>query len=101
MLTNGSRSKEYVEKSHLLVFQFHSTLSIDSNGFGIVLERDSHRCQVGLRCLSHDAIFACRSRDHPPLIKLESRLFGTVDKIPFEFLRLSLPIICQDRFTPR
>ena len=41
------------------------------------------------------------SRDNPPLIKLQSRLFGTLDKVEFEFLRLSLPLCCHDEFTPR
>ncbi|CAF1123978.1 unnamed protein product [Adineta steineri] len=41
------------------------------------------------------------SRDNPPLIKLESRLFGTLEKVEFEFLRLSLPITCHDKFVPK
>jgi len=41
------------------------------------------------------------SRDNPPLIKLQSRLFGTLEKVEFEFLRLSLPLTCHDQFTPR
>jgi hypothetical protein len=41
------------------------------------------------------------SRDNPPLIKLESRLFGTLEKVHFEFLRLSLPISCHDKFIPK
>ncbi|CAF4491753.1 unnamed protein product, partial [Rotaria sp. Silwood2] len=40
-------------------------------------------------------------RDDPPLIKLQSRLFGTLEKVEFEFLRLSLPISCHDKFVPR
>ncbi len=41
------------------------------------------------------------SRDNPPSIKLQSRLFGTLEKVEFEFLRLSLPLCCHDKFTPR
>ncbi|CAF1381800.1 unnamed protein product, partial [Adineta ricciae] len=41
------------------------------------------------------------SRDDPPMIKLESRLFGTLERVEFEFLRLSLPISCHDKFVPR
>ncbi|UJR36545.1 hypothetical protein I4U23_029265 [Adineta vaga] len=41
------------------------------------------------------------SRDNPPLIKLQSRLLGTLDKVEFEFLRLSLPLCCHDKFTPK
>ncbi|CAF3538671.1 unnamed protein product [Rotaria sordida] len=41
------------------------------------------------------------SRDNPPLIKLQSRLFGTLEKVEFEFLRLSLPLCCHDKFTPK
>jgi ryanodine receptor 2 len=41
------------------------------------------------------------SRDNPPLIKLQSRLFGTLEKVEFEFLRLSLPLSCHDQFTDR
>jgi hypothetical protein len=46
-------------------------------------------------------IFKISSRDHPPLIKLESRLFGTLEKVHFEYLRLSLPITCHEIFTPK
>ncbi|UJR09568.1 hypothetical protein I4U23_013803 [Adineta vaga] len=41
------------------------------------------------------------SRDNPPMIRLESRLFGTLEKVEFEFFRLSLPISCHDKFVPR
>ena len=34
-------------------------------------------------------------------MKLQSRLLGTFDKVEFEFLRLSLPLCCHDKFTPR
>ncbi|CAF4882001.1 unnamed protein product, partial [Rotaria magnacalcarata] len=41
------------------------------------------------------------SRDSPPIIKVESRLFGTLEKIELEFLRLSLPLACHDKFSSR
>ncbi|CAM4882414.1 unnamed protein product [Rotaria socialis] len=41
------------------------------------------------------------SRDSPPIIKLESRLFGTLEKVELEFLRLSLPLACHDKFSSR
>ncbi|CAF4506903.1 unnamed protein product, partial [Rotaria sp. Silwood2] len=50
---------------------------------------------------SFEVIRIGASRDDPPLIKLQSRLFGTLEKVEFEFLRLSLPISCHDKFVPR
>ncbi|CAF0745111.1 unnamed protein product, partial [Didymodactylos carnosus] len=41
------------------------------------------------------------SRDNSPSIKLVSKLFGTLDAVQFEFLRLSLPLACHDKFTPK
>ncbi|CAF4086783.1 unnamed protein product [Rotaria sordida] len=50
---------------------------------------------------SFEVIRIGASRDNPPIIKLQSRLFGTLEKVEFEFLRLSLPISCHDKFVPR
>ena len=48
-----------------------------------------------------DVIRIGASHDNPPMIKLESRLFGTLEKVHYEFLRLSLPITCHDKFVPK
>ncbi|CAH1792824.1 unnamed protein product, partial [Owenia fusiformis] len=35
----------------------------------------------------------------PPCLKVNSKNFGTLEKVRLEFLRLSMPVICQDQFT--
>jgi ryanodine receptor 2 len=60
--------------------------------------------RVGARYISFFfslSLIFYHSRDNPPLIKLQSRLFGTLEKVEFEFLRLSLPLCCHDQFTDR
>lgn len=36
--------------------------------------------------------------DTPPALKISHRLYETVDKVNYEFLRLSLPVICNDEY---
>lgn len=34
----------------------------------------------------------------PPALKISHRLYETVDKVKYEFLRLSLPVTCKDDY---
>ncbi|CAF4732744.1 unnamed protein product, partial [Rotaria sp. Silwood1] len=61
----------------------------------------SHFIPIQSNSSSFEVIRIGASRDNPPIIKLQSRLFGTFEKVDFEFLRLSLPISCHDKFVPR
>jgi ryanodine receptor 2 len=36
--------------------------------------------------------------DTPPSLRISHRTFETMEKAEWEFLRLSLPVICQDEF---
>lgn len=36
--------------------------------------------------------------DTPPSLRLSHKTFETMEKANWEFLRLSLPVICQDEF---
>uniref|UniRef100_T1E1N4 Putative ryanodine receptor n=1 Tax=Cupiennius salei TaxID=6928 RepID=T1E1N4_CUPSA len=36
--------------------------------------------------------------DTPPALKISHRLYETVDKVNYEFLRLSLPVLCNDEY---
>lgn len=36
--------------------------------------------------------------DTPPALKISHRLYETVDKVNYEFVRLSLPVTCNDEF---
>lgn len=36
--------------------------------------------------------------DSPPCLKISHNTFETMEKANWEFLRLSLPVICQDNF---
>ncbi|XP_035212318.1 ryanodine receptor-like isoform X2 [Stegodyphus dumicola] len=36
--------------------------------------------------------------DTPPALKISHRIYETVDKVNYEFLRLSLPVTCNDEF---
>lgn len=36
--------------------------------------------------------------DSPPALKISHRLYETVDKVNYEFVRLSLPVTCNDEY---
>lgn len=96
--------KKYVAKFDVLVFEFYSTFSNDQIRFDVDGSDACWRevCSLLMFSLSIDFnIHLTFSRDNPPLMKLQSRLFGTLEKVEFEFLRLSLPLTCHDQFTPR